>query len=466
LAQATERAFTRSSLLHHQRSPFEDLTTTMARLFAIAFLLTSAVALESQTVPEDCEDAECALSLRQLRGEHKLVNITAHSAEAPNETAVTPEAAAEPPAKPAQADEEEPAAAEDEEKPAAAEEEKPAAAEEEKPAAAEEEKPAAAEEEKPAAAEEEKPAAAEEEEPAAAEEEKPAVTAAEAAEDAKWGNMTQEAWETKVGGLCCFTGEDPHNTCGTCYPTAIASFKSNCAADSDKCWSCGGSWCQPKCVMGAADPNNKCGTAFPTGTAKADSFCAKDAKSCASCKGEWCRAGVNKIAPAIEEGSTEGVSSEDATSSMGGFCCYRGNVFAKNMCGACLDVAHDAACATADGCGKCGGSWCAGPRCITAFQDKADPCNSAFSYSSVAATGEYCSKSEEHCNSCKGAWCDAYNITFISGEKLDPTKELVPEEDKVDTYDDDDEDADGDVTEEADVTMPDWMDDWSAQKTK
>ena len=34
-----------------------------------------------------------------------------------------------------------------------------------------------------------------------------------------------------------------------------------------KCMSCGGSWCQPKCVMGAADPKNKCKTAFPTGRA-------------------------------------------------------------------------------------------------------------------------------------------------------------------------------------------------------
>lgn len=34
--------------------------------------------------------------------------------------------------------------------------------------------------------------------------------------------MTQEKWESEKGGLCCFSGEDYHDTCGSCYPTAIA----------------------------------------------------------------------------------------------------------------------------------------------------------------------------------------------------------------------------------------------------
>lgn len=72
--------------------------------------------------------------------------------------------------------------------------------------------------------------------------------------------MTQEEWETKQGGLCCFSGEDYHDTCGTCYPTAIvawlplsgmcifeASYKNVCSKGRDKCMTCGGSWCQSLC---------------------------------------------------------------------------------------------------------------------------------------------------------------------------------------------------------------------------
>ena len=36
----------------------------------------------------------------------------------------------------------------------------------------------------------------------------------------------------------------------------------------DNCMGCGGTWCQSKCVIGAADPFRKCQTAYPTGVSK------------------------------------------------------------------------------------------------------------------------------------------------------------------------------------------------------
>eukprot|EP00913_Durusdinium_trenchii_P005407 g5039.t1 len=88
------------------------------------------------------------------------------------------------------------------------------------------------------------------------------------------------------------------DTCGTCYPMSIASYKSKCSKKNE-CGHCGGTWCPSKCVIGAADPFNKCGTAYPTGISS-DPFCSgKDA--CKSCNGEWCRAGYNSHFTIVED---------------------------------------------------------------------------------------------------------------------------------------------------------------------
>ena len=262
---------------------FQSAKRNMVRA-ALALALLFVAASELSELPEDCEDSECSLSLRQLRGEQTLASVAAHQADPFTEPAGIDDSVDEPvtPKKP----------------------------------------------------------------------KAPVVEA-----DYDWGNMTQEAWEEKQGGSCCFSADDPNNVCGTCFPTAVASFRNNCARKST-CGSCGGSWCEPKCVMGAADPNDKCGTAFETGTAKSDSYCGKSAKNCASCNGEWCKRGVTKKAPKVESK----VTSVSAVSNVQGFCCYRGNGLAKNMCGGCADVSQDAACASSTGCGSCGGTWCPGPR--------------------------------------------------------------------------------------------------------
>ena len=267
-----------------QRSPvllcfFVSKRYNMVRA-ALAFALLFVAASELSELPEDCEDSEGSLSLRQLRGEQTLASVSAHQADPFAEPEGIDDTVDEPV--------------------------------------------------------------------------KPKVPVVEADD---WGNMTQEAWEEKQGGSCCFSADDPNNVCGTCFPTAVASFRNNCARKST-CASCGGSWCEPKCVMGAADPNDKCGTAFETGTAKSDTYCGKSAKNCASCNGEWCKRGVTKKVPKEESK----VTTVSAVSNVQGFCCYRGNGLAKNMCGGCADVSQDAACASSKGCGSCGGTWCPGPR--------------------------------------------------------------------------------------------------------
>jgi len=322
----------------------------------------------------------------------KPATLPAQVEEPPAKPATLPAPVEEPPAKPATL----PAPVEEPAKPATL------------PAPVEE--PA-----KPATLPAEEPEEAEEQEEEAEEEPTPAVN-----------NTLQMEWEEKQGGLCCYSGDNPADTCGSCYPTAVASYKSPCASGKYKCMSCGGSWCQPKCVMGAADPKNKCKTAFPTGIADSKSTCGANAKTCAACEGEWCRTGVSSV-PEAHKGPVSSSDASIATSTVQGFCCYRGNVFAKNMCGACEDVSMDIACANVAGCGKCGGTWCAGPRCVKAYKDKSNPCGSAY-LTSVASAKDYCGGSESHCLDCAGAWCSADNITYISGEKFDPSKPIAAEE--------------------------------------
>jgi len=487
------------------------------RAILSCFFVGLALSFDSLDL-ETC-DSDCALSLRQLRGQQHEAQVAQHGeglhtdpeptetaaadtqgegtedpySKAPADTAEAETADAKPPAdvEPPAATKSKPEEPQTEAKPTPgegtedpyskapadaetpAETETPAAAETpaetETPAAktpaateapaeetpAETETPAAktpaateapaeetpAETETPAAetpAETEKPAA---EETATAEtpEEKPAD-----AEESEESTMTQELWEAKQGGLCCFTGSDYDDTCGSCYPTAVASFKSPCAKNGDKCMTCGGSWCQPKCVIGAADPNNMCKTAFDTGIADSKRICASNSSSCASCKGEWCRLGVTKVAGGagvVNSGSGQAASATAAINT-GGFCCYRGNVFAKDMCTACEDVSQDIACANSKGCGACGGTWCAGPRCVKAFSDTKDPCHSAYK-GNVAPVSDYWAKTEERCTDCGGAWCSANDITFDDGDKFDPdaTEDSGAESESESDDDEDEDDA-------------------------
>ncbi|CAK9038585.1 unnamed protein product [Durusdinium trenchii] len=214
------------------------------------------------------------------------------------------------------------------------------------------------------------------------------------------------------------------DTCGTCYPMSIASYKSKCSKKNE-CGHCGGTWCPSKCVIGAADPFNKCGTAYPTGISS-DPFCSgKDA--CKSCNGEWCRAGYNSHFTIVEGNHgrevPEYVPPEDETL---GICCYRGKLgSAKDMCGACADVAKDSTCSVKSRCAGCGGTWCPGPRCVKSFADKKNPCGSAYPYTGIAKQDDYCALDEKQCSSCKGAWCEPGNITYSDGQKYDPSHPYI-----------------------------------------
>ncbi|CAE7668293.1 PGC [Symbiodinium microadriaticum] len=234
--------------------------------------------------------------------------------------------------------------------------------------------------------------------------------------------LKQEQREEEEGGTCCFSGENPTDTCGTCYPMSIASYKSKCSRKNLCLGECKGTWCETKCVMSAADPGNMCGTAFPKGTAVSDSYCATSKAACSSCKGEWCRAGYASNFKVEEDSYGREENVYVAPEDTNGFCCYRGENVADGMCGACADVAKDSTCSEKARCGGCGGTWCPGPRCVKAFKNKADPCGSAFPVSGIAAPDDYCALNEKQCTSCKGAWCPIPNITYSDGTEYDPNK--------------------------------------------
>jgi len=232
--------------------------------------------------------------------------------------------------------------------------------------------------------------------------------------------LKQDQREQEEGGTCCFSGDNPKDTCGTCYPMSIASYKSKCSRKSNCLGECRGTWCETKCVMSASDPGNMCGTAFPKGIAVSDSFCASSKDACSSCKGEWCRAGYASNFKVEEDSYGREENVYVAPDDTNGFCCYRGKTGADGMCGACEDVAKDSTCSEKTRCGGCGGTWCPGPKCVKAFKNKADPCRSAFPVSGIAAPDDYCALNEQQCTSCKGAWCPIANITYSDGTKYDP----------------------------------------------
>mmetsp|Transcript_67914 Transcript_67914/g.162108 ORF Transcript_67914/g.162108 Transcript_67914/m.162108 type:complete len:399 (+) Transcript_67914:63-1259(+) len=352
------------------------LLTLAAFGSVLAATTPDSAALEADDV---CgEDSDCGLSLRQLRGE-STIGIQRHRVDPdPTEEASAPSEPSEP-------SEPETAAA--------------AAAEAETGPEVESESSAALVE-----PDEEMDDTGEDDE---GEEPMPKVNE----------TKLQNERETEEGGLCCFSGESNKDTCASCYPMSIASYKSKCSKKNE-CGHCGGTWCQSTCVTGAADPFRKCQTAYSEGTSS-DPVCAKDAEGCKSCQGEWCRAGYDSHFTLTEGNYGREVPEYVAPEETRGVCCYRATN-RTDTCGSCADVAKDSTCSSKSRCGGCGGTWCPGPRCIKAFKNAKDPCNTAFPFTGVAAADDFCSLNQKHCSSCKGAWCMIGNITYYDGTKYDP----------------------------------------------
>eukprot|EP00437_Effrenium_voratum_P009839 CAMPEP_0181426644 /NCGR_PEP_ID=MMETSP1110-20121109/15767_1 /TAXON_ID=174948 /ORGANISM="Symbiodinium sp., Strain CCMP421" /LENGTH=420 /DNA_ID=CAMNT_0023549841 /DNA_START=67 /DNA_END=1329 /DNA_ORIENTATION=- len=378
----------------------------MQRLLALAALAALSVAddLEKTALESDvCEGEECTLSLRQLRGERMEAEIARHQVpEETEETEVT-------------------------------EVTEVTEAVTEAPAAEVTEAPAAPVAPTSNATNGTKVEATEAPATTAGfqfefdfNNDQPETTASPESEDEEIQEELAKMNETKMqediereeGGLCCFSGENSKDTCGTCYPMSIASYKTKCSRKSACLGECKGTWCPSKCVLGAADPLRKCATAYKTGTSK-DPYCSKDKEGCDSCQGEWCRAGWNSHFTLTEGSHGAEVPEYVAPEETRGICCYRGTD-KDDTCGTCADVAKDSTCSTKSKCGGCGGTWCHGPRCVKAFKDKKEPCNSAFPFTGIAAATDYCALNEKHCSSCHGAWCMIGNITFSDGVKYDP----------------------------------------------
>lgn len=235
----------------------------------------------------------------------------------------------------------------------------------------------------------------------------------------------QNKREAEEGGTCCFSGENSKDTCGTCYPMSIASYKSKCSKKNN-CMGCGGTWCQSTCVIGAADPLRKCQTAYPTGVSK-DPVCSRDPIACHGCQGEWCRAGYNSHFVIEENSHGREVPEYMAPEDTDGICCYRGEQ-KNDTCGTCADIAKDTTCSVKSRCSGCGGTWCpaAGPKCVKAFKDPEDPCKSAEPMTGIAERWDFCALNEKHCTNCKGAWCLPGNITYYDGTKYKPGVEYEP----------------------------------------
>ncbi|CAE7226859.1 PGC [Symbiodinium pilosum] len=260
------------------------------------------------------------------------------------------------------------------------------------------------------------------------EEEDPALEEARKEEEAKKQLEREEA----EGGTCCFSGESSQDTCGTCFPMSIASYKSKCSRKRYCLGECKGTWCETKCILGAASDENKCGTAYPDGIATSGSSCASSSRGCASCNGEWCRAGYASNFHLEEDDHGRETPVYVAPEETDGICCYRGKTGADNMCGACTDVAKDSTCSVKSHCGGCGGTWCPrhGPKCVKAFKDAKNPCHTAFPNSGIASADEYCALNKKQCDSCNGAWCAVGNITYSDGTKYDPNQAWAPENDQ------------------------------------
>eukprot|EP00416_Gambierdiscus_australes_P011753 CAMPEP_0171127408 /NCGR_PEP_ID=MMETSP0766_2-20121228/115194_1 /TAXON_ID=439317 /ORGANISM="Gambierdiscus australes, Strain CAWD 149" /LENGTH=304 /DNA_ID=CAMNT_0011590503 /DNA_START=54 /DNA_END=964 /DNA_ORIENTATION=- len=110
------------------------------------------------------------------------------------------------------------------------------------------------------------------------------------------------------GGFCCYGASDEADTCGSCYPTAIAQAGDTCASAST-CSGCGGTWCKASCVMSSADPAKPCSTAYESSIAESTDFCAKSKEHCNDCKGTWCTDG--QIAGTSPEGDIQKEGEDD-----------------------------------------------------------------------------------------------------------------------------------------------------------
>ncbi|CAL1150407.1 unnamed protein product [Cladocopium goreaui] len=203
----------------------------------------------------------------------------------------------------------------------------------------------------------------------------------------------QDKRESEEGGTCCYSGENSKDLCGTCYPMSMAPYTSKCSK-KDNCMGCGGTWCQSKCVIGAADPFRKCQTAYPTGVSK-DPACSKDKAGCTGCNGEWCRAGYNSHFVMGENSHGREVPEYVAGEEFDGICCYRGEE--KN------DTRHLRGHRQRhDLLSQEPLQWLRW-HLVKAFKDPEDPCKSAEPITGIAERWDFCALNEKHCSNCKGA---------------------------------------------------------------
>lgn len=97
--------------------------------------------------------------------------------------------------------------------------------------------------------------------------------------------------------FCCYSSASDEDTCGSCYPDAIAKKGDFCDSRST-CGDCGGRFCESVCCMSGRDASNICGTCWPTAIAEANTFCAASKDNCITCKGSWC---THKVSTPTQE---------------------------------------------------------------------------------------------------------------------------------------------------------------------
>lgn len=260
--------------------------------------------------------------------------------------------------------------------------------------------------------------------------------------------------EDSTNGFCCHHASGG-NTCGSCKATEMAAAGSFCAS-RNKCGGCGGTWCTETCVYSSSDPSNACGTARELSIAM-NGFCSKSDSNCASCNGTFCPAANFSTVPDLEVKTAvkEPEEAEDAD----GFCCHYSSS-AKDACGSCQPTERSIVgsfCASKDKCGGCGGQWCQ-RKCVFSGTDDDDLCGTAYD-SAIAGEGHVCSTSEGACTKCKGTWCSA---NYSSVLKAAPVKEKSwhDDDDDLEPPSDDDEDEEHFADEEEQhPDTPDWRDD-------
>mmetsp|Transcript_125248 Transcript_125248/g.400346 ORF Transcript_125248/g.400346 Transcript_125248/m.400346 type:complete len:269 (-) Transcript_125248:598-1404(-) len=134
-------------------------------------------------------------------------------------------------------------------------------------------------------------------------EDEPDSTAEPAEEPATTRSPAAEA-SNGTSGFCCYSGETS-DTCGSCYPTAMANEGDYCA-NKNQCGGCGGTWCTMQCVYSASDKNDPCNTAYPTAIAAETDYCGAAESRCTStaCKGWWCVTKDKDAPPPVPHNNT------------------------------------------------------------------------------------------------------------------------------------------------------------------